>query len=58
MGLFACLVTAEPYVEIGGLFVVCPLGWRAGRVAAEEEELVGRGGGGRLPKVVVWWFCD
>jgi hypothetical protein len=43
--LFACFVEDEPYVDIGGLFVVCPLEGRLGRF----EEDAGRGGGGRLP---------
>jgi hypothetical protein len=42
--LFGCLVSEEPYVAIGGLFMVCVRAGAAGRS-------VGTGGGGLLPKV-------
>lgn len=57
--LVSCLSVADPYVEIGGLFTVCTLAGAGGRFAALEE-VGGRGGGARLPKVVVvacfCWF--
>jgi hypothetical protein len=46
--LFACFVTEEPYVAMGGLFVVCVLEGIDGRFAGAED---GSGGGARLPKV-------
>ena len=46
--LFACFVTEEPYVVIGGLFVVCVLEGIPGLFAGAVG---GSGGGGRLPNV-------
>ena len=37
-------MTEDPYVAIGGLFVVCPRAGKGGRGA-----IGGGGGGGRLP---------
>ena len=55
--LFACFVTEEPYVAIGGLFVVCVLEGIDGLLAGAVG---GSGGGALLPKVTCWvllaWF--
>ena len=44
--LLGCWIAEEPYVDIGGLFVVCPREGSGGRFLE-----AGRGGGGLLPVV-------